>query len=167
MKLSEYRVKRCSTVSGWLLKDNKILLVKHKMLGIWLAPGGHVDANELPHQAAEREVFEETGIKVRAIDAHPTFSAKAGTEALPMPFMSNVHWINKPGEHKARPDGTVCEQHYIFAYFVECAGECVLDDSDEGIDAVRWFSRNEIASLATNDEIKQEALFVFEHYPKI
>jgi len=37
-----------------------ILLVKHKGLGVWLPPGGHVEEGELPHIAALRETFEET-----------------------------------------------------------------------------------------------------------
>jgi 8-oxo-dGTP pyrophosphatase MutT (NUDIX family) len=40
-----------------------ILLVKHKGLGVWLPPGGHVEEDELPHIAALREAFEETGMQ--------------------------------------------------------------------------------------------------------
>jgi ADP-ribose pyrophosphatase YjhB (NUDIX family) len=34
--------------------------VKHKGLGVWLPPGGHVEEGELPHVSALREAFEET-----------------------------------------------------------------------------------------------------------
>jgi 8-oxo-dGTP pyrophosphatase MutT (NUDIX family) len=40
-----------------------ILLVKHKGLGVWLPPGGHVEEGELPQTAALRETFEETKIQ--------------------------------------------------------------------------------------------------------
>lgn len=40
-----------------------ILLVKHKGLGVWLPPGGHVEEGELPHVAALREAFEETNMQ--------------------------------------------------------------------------------------------------------
>ncbi len=43
-------------------KEN-ILLVKHKGLGVWLPPGGHVEEGELPQVAALRETFEETKIQ--------------------------------------------------------------------------------------------------------
>ena len=56
----------CVTAGGFLIQDHKVLLVKHKKLGFWLAPGGHLEPDELPHQAAEREVFEETQVQVQA-----------------------------------------------------------------------------------------------------
>jgi 8-oxo-dGTP pyrophosphatase MutT (NUDIX family) len=39
-------------------------MLKHKKLGKWLPPGGHIEPNELPDDAACREVLEETGLKV-------------------------------------------------------------------------------------------------------
>lgn len=40
-----------------------VLLVHHAALGIWVQPGGHIDAADpTPVAAAAREVFEETGI---------------------------------------------------------------------------------------------------------
>jgi 8-oxo-dGTP diphosphatase len=53
-----------------------ILFVKHKGLGVWLPPGGHVEEGELPQVAALRETFEETQIQdvilldVKAGDLH-------------------------------------------------------------------------------------------------
>jgi len=43
--------------------DGRILLHRHKRLGIWLQPGGHVDPEETCEQAALREVAEETGLE--------------------------------------------------------------------------------------------------------
>ena len=43
-------------------KEN-ILLVKHKGLGVWLPPGGHVEEGELPQVAALRETSEEAQIR--------------------------------------------------------------------------------------------------------
>ena len=37
------------------------LLVLHRKVGLWLQPGGHIDAGETPEQAALRETLEETG----------------------------------------------------------------------------------------------------------
>ena len=44
----------------------KILLIKrknHPYIGQWALPGGFMNPNESGHQAAQRELFEETGIK--------------------------------------------------------------------------------------------------------
>ena len=52
----------------------------HKRLGGWLQPGGHIDRDEAPAEAALRETAEETGLRVRHpaggpvllhLDAHP------------------------------------------------------------------------------------------------
>lgn len=160
MMLSNQPAKRCFTCVGWTVKDGKVLLVKHKKLGIWLAPGGHVEPNELPHQAAEREFFEETGIKVKAISNGGPGWQSDTNEMLPLPFLSGLHWINKP-----RSDGSFCEQHYGFAFFVQ-----IIDDSNFGrqieeTDDIGWWSEGEIDALETTDNIKQEARYVFAHFP--
>jgi 8-oxo-dGTP pyrophosphatase MutT (NUDIX family) len=42
-----------------------VVLLRHKRLGIWLQPGGHIDPGETPWAAARREATEETGLAVR------------------------------------------------------------------------------------------------------
>ena len=48
------------------------LLHWHRKVGLWLPPGGHIEPNEDPMQAARREALEETGIVVELL---PTTSA--------------------------------------------------------------------------------------------
>lgn len=43
----------------------RTLLHRHRRLGLWLQPGGHVDGDELPAEGARRETFEETGLDAR------------------------------------------------------------------------------------------------------
>lgn len=47
------------------------LLHRHKRLGLWLQPGGHVDPGESPAEAAARETVEESGLPVRHPDGGP------------------------------------------------------------------------------------------------
>ena len=57
------------TVCGIVKIDNKILFVRHTYgtaKGRILLPGGFVEENELPARAVEREIFEETGVTVKA-----------------------------------------------------------------------------------------------------
>ncbi|MGM0616706.1 MAG: NUDIX hydrolase [Actinomycetota bacterium] len=48
-----------------LAEDHRILLHRHKRLGRWLQPGGHLDVGETPWDAAVRETLEETGLATR------------------------------------------------------------------------------------------------------
>jgi 8-oxo-dGTP pyrophosphatase MutT (NUDIX family) len=68
------------TGSAIVLGPRGTLLHRHKRLGIWMQPGGHVDAGESPWEAARRETEEETGIAARHpngvprlihLDVHP------------------------------------------------------------------------------------------------
>ncbi|MGA0830000.1 MAG: NUDIX domain-containing protein [Nitriliruptoraceae bacterium] len=47
--------------------DGRLLLHRHRRLGRWLQPGGHVEDGEEPAVAALRETTEETGL----VAAHP------------------------------------------------------------------------------------------------
>lgn len=51
--------------------DGRILLHRHKRLGIWLQPGGHLDPGEQPWDAAVRETLEETGVRASHPGATP------------------------------------------------------------------------------------------------
>ncbi len=53
-------------VRGVIFHVDELLLVKELADGGWTLPGGWIDLNEPPHLAAEREVWEESGYRVRA-----------------------------------------------------------------------------------------------------
>lgn len=59
------------TGSAIVLSERGVVLLKHKRLGIWLQPGGHVDPGEDPAAAAVREATEETGLAVSHPDGGP------------------------------------------------------------------------------------------------
>lgn len=53
-----------------VIKGNKVLLGRRKGShgsGSWSFPGGHLEFNESLEDCAKREVFEETGIKIKNI----------------------------------------------------------------------------------------------------
>lgn len=52
------------TGSAIVVGPRGVVLLKHKRLGLWLQPGGHVDAGETPWDGALREAREETGLEV-------------------------------------------------------------------------------------------------------
>lgn len=57
------------SVDAIYIKDGKVLLVQRShepFKGWWITPGGFVDKGERVAEAAEREFFEETGLKGKA-----------------------------------------------------------------------------------------------------
>jgi 8-oxo-dGTP pyrophosphatase MutT (NUDIX family) len=56
------------TGSAIVVGARGVVLLKHKRLGLWLQPGGHVDPGETPWRGALREAREETGLDVAFAD---------------------------------------------------------------------------------------------------
>ncbi len=55
-------MKRHFTVSAFVSSHGQTLLHWHEKNRMWLPPGGHIEPDEDPYQAALREVEEETGL---------------------------------------------------------------------------------------------------------
>lgn len=59
------------SVTGVIIKDGKVLLARNTYgigKNMLITPGGYVNYNESPQEALEREVMEETKIKVKALN---------------------------------------------------------------------------------------------------
>jgi ADP-ribose pyrophosphatase YjhB (NUDIX family) len=54
-----------SGVAGALVKDNRTLLVKHKLINKWQIPGGFQELNESIENAIKREIKEELNLNVK------------------------------------------------------------------------------------------------------
>jgi 8-oxo-dGTP pyrophosphatase MutT (NUDIX family) len=59
------------TGSAFIVGRRGIVLLRHRRLGIWVQPGGHIDPGETPWEAARREAIEETGLAVRPLRPEP------------------------------------------------------------------------------------------------
>ncbi|MCD6285678.1 MAG: 8-oxo-dGTP diphosphatase [Anaerolineae bacterium] len=74
---------RIPTVLVYAVQDDRVLLMhRHKEpnLGLWIAPGGKIEVDESPHDAAVREMREETGLIVDELVWRGTC-----TEVSPLP----------------------------------------------------------------------------------
>jgi 8-oxo-dGTP pyrophosphatase MutT (NUDIX family) len=60
------------TASALVVGPRGVVLHRHRTLGIWVQPGGHIDPGETPWDAAVRETTEETGLTVVHHGGAPT-----------------------------------------------------------------------------------------------
>jgi 8-oxo-dGTP pyrophosphatase MutT (NUDIX family) len=67
----------------------RVGLIRHPRLGKWMLPGGHVEPDENPAEAALREVAEETGHTARLMSG-PGLDEPDGADA---PLMITPLWI--------------------------------------------------------------------------
>jgi len=109
------------TASAIVVGEEGVLLHLHKKLGMWLQPGGHIEAGEAPWDAAVREVQEETGL--RAVPMEPK-------EHL---FHIDVH---QAGAHL----------HLDLRYLVRASGTPEPPEGES--QQVRWFSWKEAMEIA-------------------
>lgn len=56
---------RTLTATVYIINDDKVLLHKHKKYNALFPVGGHIEADEIPHETALREAYEESGLKVK------------------------------------------------------------------------------------------------------
>lgn len=178
--------KICHTAAAFLYDQGQVLLVKHRKLNAWLAPGGHLDENELPDDAAARELFEETGLEVKivsqiGVQAEKSNFADHGSEFLPVPFAVNLHWVcrenyqlrlNSLKEKKPYTPVTLwpkgCEKHLNFSYLAQLVNPKArqLNASQREVIEAAWFTAAEIETLWHKKElfpdIYQELLYVFK-----
>ena len=82
-------LKKDFTSTGYVMNPErtKLLVIFHVKLQKWLPAGGHIEKNELPHEAALREVFEETGVKARIISDDFDFGLNGKVDCqIPRPY---------------------------------------------------------------------------------
>lgn len=84
-------------VSVLVVWRSQVLLHRHRKLGIWLPPGGHVEPGELPDDAATREVMEEAGLAVELVGPPPINAP--GPRQLVRPRGVQLELITKDHEH--------------------------------------------------------------------
>ena len=108
------------TASALVVGPEGVLLHRHKRLGLWLQPGGHLDPGEPPLDAAVRETLEETGLRG-------------------VPRSAEVAHIDVHG-------GGLGHVHLDLRFVLEAAG-APRPGADES-PAVRWFTLAEALAVA-------------------
>ncbi|MFC6836051.1 NUDIX hydrolase [Halomarina ordinaria] len=127
----------------YVVNDGATALHEHERLGMWLPPGGHLDRDELPHEAAAREVREETGLDVDLLA--PTGDVGSETaRSLPTPQQFLLEDID------VHPDGSVSHQHVDFVYYGRVPSRDIDPAGHDEADAARWewFTREDLRANA-------------------
>ncbi len=128
-------------------KNKKILLVKHHLFDKWVQPGGHIEDDETPEEAAAREVFEETGIRIKLIGER---------------FPREDDMIRPLGIQCNRKDNG--DKHFDIIYAaIPNNGDADLIVSDEST-GIGWFSRNELENLPIFPDVKITMDYILKKY---
>jgi ADP-ribose pyrophosphatase YjhB (NUDIX family) len=109
------------TATVYIFHDNKVLLHHHAKLNKWLPPGGHLEANETPHEAALREAKEETNLDIEFIAQENLHVDAPNAISIPRPYLCLLEEIP---QHKDQP----AHQHIDFIYLAKATNtECSPD----------------------------------------
>ena len=116
----------------------EILLLRHKSLGRWLQPGGHVEADDSLLLSAQREAEEETGIpKIQLLNV-------SLFEDNETPFDIDSHYI--PANLKKQEDG---HYHHDLRYLFVYTGDGKIDYNEEESTGLKWVKFTELANDPT------------------
>ena len=128
------------TASAVVIEKGHILLIHHKRIGAWLPPGGHIDAGEIPHQTAVREVFEETGVAVTVLSEQMPRTDSMDALFPPQPLCLHVVKATEKGEE---------------LYHLDLAYVCKTTEEGKSLPAIRHTDEVHEARWVRLDEIER------------
>lgn len=143
------------TATVYIVNDGATALHHHERLGIRVAPGGHVDRDELPHEAGLREVREETGLNPVLVDDTDSVGAPNG-ETLPRPRHQLLYDIDVV-------DGDPAHQHIDHIYYARVDSRDITPaDGEASADAWNWYSRQDLRDSDLDADTRTIALDAIE-----
>jgi 8-oxo-dGTP pyrophosphatase MutT (NUDIX family) len=141
------------TATVYVVESGAVALHHHDRLGIRVPPGGHVDRDELPHEAGLREVNEETGLDATLLDDTDPVDAPAG-RTLPRPRHQMLYDID------VHEDGRVGHQHIDHVYYARADSREIDPAGDDEADpaAWEWYDRSDLRDSDLDPDTVQLAL---------
>ena len=150
-------ITRHFTSTTFVVSDARVLLHLHAKQRIWLPPGGHIERDELPHDAAVREVQEETGLLVRLHSeaAALSLTREMACDVVPQPAFILVEDINPH------------HQHIDFTYFalvsaaeVDAGGEAAIWRTN----GFAWFGLDELHGADVPENVRVGARYAVQFF---
>ncbi len=135
-------ITRHFTATVLIVHKNKVLLHKHKQRGILLPVGGHLDRDELPQDAAMREVKEETGDITLYTTNQVAFK---DARVLIQPI------------HMLLIDMNPYHQHIDFIFYARTAAD-TLEPSEGESRELYWLDETQIKTLEMPEDVRSLAL---------
>ncbi len=132
-------------VCGYVVHDDKVLLIHHRKLDKWIPVGGHIEKNETPDQALAREIREETGLEIEILNMPVQDDVK---QNLATPVHANVHSV---GDH----------DHCCFFYLCRALNPDEMKINGE-LKGAEWFGRKELADARVSASIRSQCLYALE-----
>ena len=139
------------TATVYVINDGKVLLHQHKKYKTWFPLGGHIEEDEFPHEAAIREVKEESGFDVTLIE----------TELAPEIELARVKRIPAPFCLLHEGIGGV-ENFFDFIYIAETTE---TDPHPEGNESkeFKWFSYEDLLGNDIKPHVKNTAIAILDY----
>lgn len=141
----------------------KVLLHKHKKLNIWIAIGGHIEKDENPVEALQREVMEETNLKIKILNTEKLLKVKGINEIFPPVALVEE---DVPSYKQSLRSGDLENEpfhiHMDLIYFTFCKNPKRIKMEDE----YGWFSRNELKKAKLKKEVLKFATEALDAYEK-
>lgn len=134
------------TVEVFIVHKNRVLLRYHDKYYKWLGVGGHIELNEDPNQAALREVYEETGLRVTLHAATLNNLKDANYKELVPPRFLNIHKISST--HK----------HIAMTYFAISKSDIIRPVAQDIGLKFKWVTTQELENINIEPNIKFYAI---------
>lgn len=143
------------TATVYVINDRKVLLHEHKKYKTWFPLGGHLEADEFPHEAAIREVREESGLNVQLLNTELAPEIElARVERVPAPFCL-LH------------EGIGHEESFFDFIYIARTDKTKMRPAINESKSFKWFTRDELLNSEIKTHIKNTALAVLEFCDKL